>query len=86
VPLSPIVVNTLREHRLASGGEFTFGTTKGTVDGYRNIVQRGFRPAQIKAGVVTKGGRPSTPGSMRSVISTSRGASTGWWMAGSNSR
>jgi hypothetical protein len=41
---------------------------------------------KIKAGVVTKGGRPSTPGSMRSVISTSRGASTGWWMAGSKSR
>lgn len=54
VPLTPMVVNTLREWKLqCPKGQLglVFPTPKGQVQGLANIVRRGFAPAQIAAGV-----------------------------------
>jgi len=56
VPLSPIVMNTLREWKLACPkGELglVFPNTKGKVESLSKIMQRGFLPAQIAAGVTS---------------------------------
>lgn len=67
VPLSPIVVNTLREWRLACPkGELdlVFPNGSGNVEDHANIVSRGWNPTQVAATVVNlvdgvdKGGRP----------------------------
>jgi integrase len=58
VPLSPIVANTLREWKLhCPRGELglVFPNGSGNVENHQNILTRGFFPAQIAAGVVTKG-------------------------------
>lgn len=55
VPVPPVVVNALREWRLACPkGELdlVFPTGKGRVESHANILQRGFMPAQVRAGVV----------------------------------
>jgi integrase len=55
VPVPPLVANTLKEWRLACPkGELglVFPTGTGSVEGLTNIVQRGFMPAQVRAGVV----------------------------------
>jgi integrase len=59
VPLPPIVVNTLREWKLACpksalGPVFPTGT--GEIEHHANIVVRGLAPAQAAAGVVNKDG------------------------------
>jgi integrase len=54
VPLPPIVVNTLREWKLAcpkSELGLVFPTGAGEIEYHSNIVTRGLGPAQIKAGV-----------------------------------
>ena len=54
VPLTPIVVNTLREWKLAcpkSDLGLVFPTTGGLVEHHKNIVERGLVPALIAAGV-----------------------------------
>jgi integrase len=59
VPLPPILVAVLREHRLACpNGELglAFPNSRGTVDYRHLIVARGFWPAQIAAGVVDQHG------------------------------
>jgi integrase len=61
VPMPPILVNTLREWKLACPkGELglVFPTGNGGVEALTNIVQRGLQPAQRAAGVVTKDGKP----------------------------
>jgi integrase len=58
VPIPPIVANTLREWRLAcpSGPEgLAFPNRSGNVETLSNIVQRGYMPAQVAAGVTVKG-------------------------------
>ena len=60
VPLPPMVLSVLREHRLAcANGELglTFPNSKGSIDHRNSIVERGFHPAQVAAGVVTADGR-----------------------------
>jgi integrase len=65
VPIGPMVVNTLRQWKLAcpkSDADLVFPTGKGTVDNHSNIVQRILMPAQIAAGIVTGDGEPKYPG------------------------
>jgi integrase len=62
VPLPPIVVNTLREHKLAWRHDLVFGNGVGRVENWSNIVQRGYYPIQIAAGVVTKDGKAKYTG------------------------
>jgi integrase len=61
VPLTPIVVNTLREWRLAcpkSDLGLVFPTGAGNVENHSNIMHRGLRPTLISAGITTADGRP----------------------------
>jgi hypothetical protein len=52
VPLTPMLVNTLREWTLASGGQgLVFGNGVGKVESLANIINRGLIPPQIAAGV-----------------------------------
>jgi integrase len=65
VPLPPMVVNSLREWKLACPkGELglVFPNGHGRVENLSNIVQRGLIPIQIAAGVVTKAGKAKYPG------------------------
>jgi len=65
VPLSPIVVNSLREWKLiCPKGELglVFPTGTGGVENHSNILQRGFLPVQVAAGVVTRVGKAKYPG------------------------
>jgi integrase len=59
VPLPPMVVSALREHRLACPkGELglAFPNSRGGVDHRISIVERGFHPAQVAGGVVDRHG------------------------------
>jgi integrase len=63
VPLPPLVVATLREHRLACPNGalgLAFPNSRGGIDHRSSIVDRGLRPAQIAAGV-TKPGKNGAP-------------------------
>jgi integrase len=65
VPLPPIVVNTLREWKVAcpkSELELVFPTGTGEIEYHSNIVTRGLAPAQIAAGVVKTNGRAKYTG------------------------
>jgi integrase len=65
VPLPPIVVNTLREWKLAcpkSELGLVFPTGAGEIEYHSNIVTRGLAPVQVAAGVVTKGGKAKYTG------------------------
>jgi integrase len=56
IPLAPIVVNTLREWKLACPkGELglVFPNGKGRVESHANILHRGFGPLQTALGIVT---------------------------------
>jgi integrase len=56
VPLTPIVVNTLREWKLAcpkSEAGLVFPSTGGLVEHHKNIVERGLVPTLIAAGVTS---------------------------------
>jgi integrase len=58
IPMPPILVNTLREWKLAcpkGALGLVFPTGSGNVEHHANIVVRGLVPAQIAAGVVTRG-------------------------------
>jgi integrase len=60
VPLPPMVLSVLREHRLAcANGELglAFPNSKGGVDHRTIIVGNGFHPAQVAAGIVNAKGR-----------------------------
>jgi integrase len=55
VPLPPMVVNTLREHRIAcpkGNLDLVFANGAGNVENYRNIMKRGLIPAMLAAGIV----------------------------------
>jgi integrase len=64
VPLTPMVVNTLREWKLRCPKgkhgklEFVFPTGAGEIEYHSNILQRGLEPAQIAAGIVDGKGKP----------------------------
>jgi integrase len=64
VPLPPILLNTVREWKLAcpkSEMDLVFPTGTGK-EYHANIVTRGLQPVQVKAGVVTPDGRARYPG------------------------
>jgi integrase len=57
VPLTPIVLNTLREWKLqCSKGKLGLvcPTGRGNVESHSNIVKRGFEPIQVAAGVTVE--------------------------------
>jgi integrase len=65
VPLPPMVIAALREHRLACPkGELglAFPNSKGNIDHRNSIVERGLHPAQVAAGVVDRHGRAKYKG------------------------
>ena len=60
VPLPPMVVSTLREHKLAcpnSDLDLAFPNSMGRIDQRNSIVEMAFHPAQVAAGVVDQHGR-----------------------------
>ena len=60
IPMPPILVNTLREWKIACPNSvlgLVFPTGAGNVEYHVNIVVRGLAPAQVGAGVVTKDGQ-----------------------------
>lgn len=61
IPLPPVVVNTLREHRLGCPkGEIdlVFPNRDGGIEARTNIIDGGLHPVQIAAGVVDETGKP----------------------------
>lgn len=66
VPMTPTVINTLREWKLKcpkSELGLAFPTTKGEVEAHSHIVHAGLQPAWIRAGVVVETGRTDEKGS-----------------------
>lgn len=58
VPLTPIVINTLREWKLECPKgklELVFPNGEGNVENLGNIIKRGFMPTQLAAGVTVNG-------------------------------
>ena len=58
VPLPPMVIAALREHRLAgpiSNQDLVFPNSRGNIEHRNSIVERGFHPAQVAAGVTVVG-------------------------------
>jgi integrase len=52
VPLTPMLVNTLREWKPETGGQrLVFGNGNGNVELHGNIAARGLIPAQVAAGL-----------------------------------
>jgi integrase len=65
VPLPPLVINTLREHRLnCPKGELglVFPNGRGRVENMSNIVRRGLQPAMAAAGIIDRDGKPKYTG------------------------
>jgi integrase len=63
IPLPPIVVNTLREWKLASSSsELVFPSRSGQPMSRGSIIDTGWHPVQIAAGVVEETGSPKYPG------------------------
>ena len=65
IPIPPMVVNTLREWKLACpNGKLglVFPTSTGKHEGHSNIVRRGLQPTQLTAGVVTEDGEAKYSG------------------------
>jgi integrase len=65
VPLLPMVANTLRQHRLVCPKgklDLVFPNGNGNAESHANIVNRGFTPAQVAAGVVTALGKAKYTG------------------------
>jgi integrase len=66
VPLPSNIANILREWKLQhpAKGELglAFPNGSGNIENHQNILNRGFFPAQVAAGVVTKGGKPKYTG------------------------
>jgi integrase len=61
IPMTPTVLNTLREWKLTyPKGELdlVFPNTVGKVEPLANITQRAWRPLQVKAGLVDEAGAP----------------------------
>ena len=58
IPLPPMLVNTLRQHKLKAISDFVFPTDEGNVHHYANVLHRGFEPAQVAAKVVNDKGEP----------------------------
>jgi integrase len=60
VPLPPMAANALREWKLQcpkSESGLVFPTGVGTIENHTNIIERAFKPVQVKAGVVDGNGK-----------------------------
>jgi integrase len=65
VPLTPELVITLKEWKLATGGKgLVFGNGRGNVESLGNIINRGLVPPQIKIGLT----RPKLDGAGRPML------------------
>lgn len=65
VPLPPMVVSVLREHKLAcpkNERDLAFPNSRGGFDHRITIVERAFHPAQVAAGVVDRHGEAKYKG------------------------
>ena len=65
VPLPPMLVNALREHRVACPNgnlDLVFPNGAGNVENYRNIMKRGLIPAMVAAGIVDAAGKAKYTG------------------------
>jgi integrase len=65
VPLPPMLVTALREHKLASLPnelDLVFANTRGGIEHRNTIVENGLWPAQVAAGVVAADGKAKYPG------------------------
>ena len=65
VPLPPMVVSVLREHKLAcppNEHDLAFPNSRGSFDHRVTIVERAFKPAQVAAGVVDRTRRVRSTG------------------------
>jgi integrase len=63
VPFGKVVANTLKEWKLqCPHGELVFPNGKGKIEYHTHIVNRGFIPAQIAAGVITRDGKAKYTG------------------------
>src|SRR6516165_2222928 len=62
IPIPPILLNTLKQHRLASKHDLVFGNGRGNVENIGNIVNRGFHPAQVAAGIIRMPGKAKYTG------------------------
>ena len=65
VPLPPMVVNALREHRVAcpkGNPDLVFPNGAGNVENYSNIIKRGLIPSMIKAGITDADGNAKYTG------------------------
>jgi integrase len=65
VPLLPMVVAALREHRLASprnDQDIVFSNSRAGIEHRNTIVEHGFHPAQVAAGVIDQNGRAKYKG------------------------
>ena len=79
VPLPPLLVSVLREHRLAcpkGALGLVFPNSKGGIEHRAIVAERGFHPAQAAAGVVNGDGKAKYPGLHSLAISVRAGAST----------
>ena len=65
IPLGPLVVNALKEWRLAcpkGTRDLVFPNGAGNTESHANIVNRMWKPVQIKAGVIDDKGEAKYPG------------------------
>jgi integrase len=63
VPLPPMVIAALREHRFASPKlDLVFANSRGNIEHRNTIVEQGFHPAQVAAGVVDRHGHAKYKG------------------------
>jgi integrase len=65
VPVPPMIVNTLREHRVAcpkGAHDLVFPNGKGNVESRANIIKRGLIPLMIKAGITNADGKAKYTG------------------------
>jgi integrase len=64
--LPPVVLNTLRQLKLASpfrgDSDLVFPAKDGRAIGHNNLIFQGWQPAQVAAGVVTPDGKAKYPG------------------------
>src|SRR5437868_15176035 len=82
VPLPPMVVNALREWKLAcpkGGLDLVFPDSRGRVESHPNIVQRALHPVQIAAGVTDRNGRAKYTG-----LHALRHFYASWWSGSSS--
>ena len=89
VPLLPMLISTLRAHRLACPKgtlDLVFPNGAGNVESHSNIVQRGLQPARSPPAWSPRPARRNTLACTLSGISTRAGASIAASTAGSNCR